>query len=226
MVERYRQILEKLRKSVEEMEASLAEKAAREAIAAGTDPIVAINEGLARGMKTISDLFDEGEAFVPHLLVAAEAFEMGVAVLTKAMARNGKLREPLGKVLIYTVQGDIHDIGKNIVKTMLGASGFEVIDLGRDVATPEVVSKAKEYAVDIIVATALMRTTMPAQRDIIEALKEEGIRGQFKCMFGGAPVSVAWVEKIGGDAYAATASEAVEKAKVLMAEKRAVANLG
>lgn len=213
-------ILKKLKKSVEEMEVLLAEKAAKEAVAAGTDPIVAINEGLAKGMKTVSDLFDEGEAFVPHLLVAAEAFETGVAVLTDSMSQEEKSRTAQGKVLIFTVQGDIHDIGKNIVKTMLLANGFQVIDLGRDVSTNEAVSKAKEYSADIIVAAALMRTTMPAQREIIKALEEAGIREQFKCLFGGSPVSAEWVKKIGGDAYAATASEAVEKAKELMLEKQ------
>ncbi|SMC71161.1 corrinoid protein [Sporomusa malonica] len=215
-------ILKRLKKSVEEMEVSLAERAAKAAIAAGTDPVIAINEGLAKGMKTVSDLFDEGEAFIPHLLVAAEAFETGAAILTDSMSQEGKARTLQGKVLIFTVQGDIHDIGKNIVKTMLLANGFQVIDLGRDVTTAEAVEKAKEYAVDIIVAAALMRTTMPAQREILQALEEEGIRGQFKCMFGGSPVSAEWVKKIGGDAYAESASEAVEKAKELMGEIRSL----
>lgn len=214
-------IIMKLKKSVEEMEIMLVEKAAREAVAAGTDPVVAINEGLAKGMKTVSDLFDEGEAFVPHLLVAAEAFESGVAILTESMSQENKLRSTQGRVLIFTVQGDIHDIGKNIVKTMLQASGFLVIDLGRDVAIDEAIEKAKEYNVDIIVAAALMRTTMPAQRELIQALDEAGIRNQFKCLFGGSPVSAEWVQKIGGDAYAETAGDAVVKARLLMAEIRA-----
>ena len=114
------------------METDLAQKAAREPLVAGIDPIVDINEGLAVGMKTMSDRFDEGEAFVPHLLVAAEAFEIAVAVLTSSMAKEEKDKVTQGKVLIHTVQGDIHDIGKNIVKTMLIATGFEVFDLGRE----------------------------------------------------------------------------------------------
>lgn len=214
------EILEKLKKSIEEMDSDMAEEAAREAIAAKIDPIVAINDGLAAGMQTMSDLFDEGEAFVPQLVVAAEAFEAAVAILKEAIPEEQKGKASKGKILLHTVQGDIHDIGKNIVKTMLSASGFEVIDLGRDVAVAEVISKAKEYNVDIIAGAALMTTTMPAQRDIINMLKEEGIRDKYKCMFGGAPVSAEWVKKIGGDAYAETASEAVEKAKALMAELR------
>lgn len=213
-------ILAKLKTAVEEMETEMAEEAAREAVAAGIDPLAAINDGLAAGMKTMSDLFDEGEVFVPQLVVAAEAFEAAVAILVSNMSEEAKAKASKGKILLHTVQGDIHDIGKNIVKTMLSASGYEVIDLGRDVQVEEVVTKAKELKVDIIAGAALMTTTMPAQRDIISLLKEEGIRDQFKCLFGGAPVSAEWVEKIGGDAYAETASEAVAKAAELIKELR------
>lgn len=211
-------ILRKLQRAVEKMESSLAETAAKEAVAAGTDPVVALNDGLAKGMKTVSDLFDDGEAFVPQLLVAADAFEVGAHILTESLPPKSRDKLSQGRILICTVQGDIHDIGKNIVKTMLAANGFEVIDLGRDVSCEEVVRKAREFDVDIIIGAALMRTTMMAQRDIMQALEEEGIRAQFKCMFGGSPVSADWVETIGGDAYAETAAQAVELAKTLMAE--------
>lgn len=214
------EILEKLKKSIEEMESEMAEEAAKEALEAGMDPLVAINDGLAAGMKVISDLFDEGEVFVPQLLLAAEAFEIAVGILTSTMSEEARQKASQGKVLIHTVQGDIHDIGKNIVKTMLSASGFEVIDLGRDVPVEEVIKKAKEFKVDIIAGSALMTTTMPSQRDIINQLKDEGIRDQFKCMFGGAPVSAEWVGKIGADGFSESASEAVAKAKELMAQIR------
>lgn len=217
-----RQILDKLKNAVEEMETSLAVEAAKEAIAAGIDPVVAINEGLAQGMKTVSDHFDEGEAFVPHLLVAAEAFESAVKILTKSMSKEAKRKLSQGKILIHTVKGDIHDIGKNIVLTMLSAGGFEVFDLGRDVSAEEVVRKAKELKVDIITGVALMTTTLPAQKEIIKLLEEEGIRSKFKIMFGGTPVSAEWVKNIGADGYAESASEAVEVAKALMAEKTGV----
>ncbi len=216
-----RKILEKLRKAVEQMEAPLAEKAAREAVAAGLDPVVAINEGLAAGMKRVSELFDEGEVFVPHLLVAAEAFETGVAILTESMSRETREQASQGRVLIHTVQGDIHDIGKNIVKTMLSASGFEVIDLGRDVPVETVAAKARELKVDIIAGAALMTTTMPAQRELVECLEDQGIRRQFKLLFGGTPVSDEWVRRIGADGYADSASAAIEVARRLMAEKKA-----
>jgi len=211
------EILAKLQQSIEEFDSDLAVEAANEAITAGIDPIMAINEGLSKGMQTISNLFDEGEIFVPQILLAAEAFEEAVKILTSVLPEDLKKQASRGKVLIHTVQGDIHDVGKNIVKTMLAASGFEVIDLGRDVPVDEVIRKAKELEVDIISGSALMTTTMPAQREIIKALEEEGIRHKFKCLFGGAPVSPEWVAKIGADGYAENASEAIEKAKALLA---------
>lgn len=217
------EILAKLKLSIEELDSDMAEEAAREAVAAGVDPLLAITGGLSAGMQTMSDLFDEGEMFVPQLVVAGEAFEAAVAILKAAIPEKDRGGVSLGKVLIHTVNGDIHDIGKNIVKTMLSASGFEVFDMGRDVPVEDVIAKAIELNVDIIAGAALMTTTMPSQRDIVAQLKEDGIRDQFKCMFGGAPVSPEWVAKIGGDAYAETASEAVEKAKALMAEKNLVA---
>lgn len=154
--------------------------------------------------------------FVPQILLASEAFEAAIAILTANMSESERNSTKLGKVIVHTVQGDIHDVGKNIVKTMLTASGFEVIDLGRDVPVDEVVKKAIELKVDIITGSALMTTTMPAQRDIIKALEEEGVRDKIKCMFGGAPVSQEWVDKIGADAYGESAAEAISKAKELM----------
>ena len=215
------EVLAKLKECIEELDEDLADEAAHEAVELGIDPITAISEGLGAGMQTQSDLFDEGEAFVPQLVVAAEIFESAIGIITADLSEADKAGTTLGKILICTVESDIHDIGKNIVKTMLSASGSEVYDMGRDAATADVVAKAKELDVDIIAGAALMTTTMPAQRDIITLLKEEGIRDQFKCMFGGAPVSPEWVESIGADAYAENAAEAVAKAKELMEQIRA-----
>ena len=214
------EVLAKLKECIEELDEDLGDEAAHEAVELGIDPITAISEGLGAGMQTQSDLFDEGEAFVPQLVVAAEIFESAIGIITANLSESDKKASTLGKILICTVESDIHDIGKNIVKTMLSASGFEVYDMGRDAATAEVVEKAKELNVDIIAGAALMTTTMPAQRDIINLLKEEGIRDKFKCMFGGAPVSPDWVKSIGADAYAENAAEAVAKAKELMAAIR------
>lgn len=211
------EILEKLKVSIEELDPDLAETAAQEAKEEGINAIEAINEGLAKGMDTVSEQFDEGEVFVPDLLIAAEAFETAVEILTGDLSEEEKASSSLGKVLLHTVEGDIHDIGKNIVKTMLTAGGFEVIDLGRDVAVDEVVKQAIANNVDVIASSALMTTTMPAQRDIIRVLKEEGVREQFKCIFGGAPVSQEWVDSIGADGYAESASESINLIKKLLA---------
>lgn len=211
------EILEKLKVSIEELDPDLAETAAQEAKEEGINAIEAINEGLAKGMDTVSEQFDEGEVFVPDLLIAAEAFETAVEILTGDLSEEEKASSSIGKVLLHTVEGDIHDIGKNIVKTMLTAGGFEVIDLGRDVAVDEVVKQAIANNVDVIASSALMTTTMPAQRDIIRVLKEEGVRDQFKCIFGGAPVSQEWVDSIGADGYAESASESINLIKKLLA---------
>lgn len=209
-------ILNKLKEAIENLDQDLAEEGAKEAVAAGINVMDAIQNGLAKGMSTISELFDEGNLFVPQILVAAEAFEAAVGILTANLAEDERSKIKAGKVIVHTVEGDIHDIGKNIVKTMLIASGFEVIDLGRDVPVADVIQKAVELNADIIIGSALMTTTMPAQRDIIKALNEDGIRGKFKCMFGGAPVTQEWVDQIGADGYGDNAAEAVAKAKELM----------
>lgn len=213
------EIMAKLKESVVEMDADLAAEAAHAALDAEIDPLDAISEGLSAGMQVMSDLFDEGEAFVPQLLVSAEAFETAVGILTSDLSDDEKAASKNGKVLIHTVQGDVHDIGKNIVKTMFEANNFQVYDLGRDVAVEEVVEKAKEYDVDIIAGSALMTTTMPAQRDILNLLNEEGIRDQFIVIFGGAPVFLGWCDEIGADGYADTAAGAVDVAKELLAKK-------
>jgi len=214
------EILEKLKQSITEMDSDLAVEAANIALEAGADPLECISEGLSVGMKEMSDLFDEGEAFVPELLMAADAFEMAVEVLTSKLTSEEKSNASNGTVIIHTVQGDIHDIGKNIVKTMFIANNFNVFDLGRDVPVETVVEKAKEYKADFIVGSALMTTTMPAQRDIINLLKEEGIRDDFIVMYGGAPVSQEWCDSIGADGYTDTATEAVALAKELISKKR------
>ncbi|UWG98167.1 corrinoid protein [Dehalobacter sp. DCM] len=215
-----KEIFEKLKNSIVEMDSDLAEEAANEAVEAGLDPLECISSGLAEGMTVMSNLFDEGEAFVPDLMMASEAFETAVKILTSSLSDEEKNKTSYGKVLIHTVQGDIHDIGKNIVKTMFSANNFEVIDLGRDVPVSTVIEKAEEYKVDIICGSALMTTTMASQRDIINLLIEDGIREKYIVMFGGAPVSAKWCQDIGADAYGDTANEGIAIAKELMAKKR------
>lgn len=214
------EIYAKLKKSIVEMDTDLAEEAANEALEAGLDPVECISSGLAKGMAVMSDLFDEGEAFVPDLMMASEAFETAVNILTSLLSDEEKHKTSFGKVIIHTVQGDIHDIGKNIVSTMFSANNFEVFDLGRDVPVPLVIEKAEEYGVDLICGSALMTTTMASMKDIINLLKEDGIRDKYIVMFGGAPVSAKWCSEIGADGYTNTAADVVAMAKDLIARKR------
>lgn len=209
--------LEELKNCIIEVDPDMAEDAAKAAKDAGVDTIEAIENGLSKGMEVVSKQFDEGEMFVPDLLLAAEAFETAVEILTDGLSDEEKSKSSSGKILIHTVEGDIHDIGKNIVKTMLTAAGFEVIDLGRDVSVETVVKEAIAQKVDVIAGSALMTTTMPAQKDIIRILEEEGVRDQFKCVFGGAPVSEEWVKKIGADGYSENACDAIDMIKKLIA---------
>ncbi|MCO1604034.1 corrinoid protein [Desulfosporosinus nitroreducens] len=213
-------IYEKLKNSIVEMDPDLAEEAAKEAIEAGLDPLECISLGLSKGMAVMGDLFDEGEAFVPDLMMASEAFETAVNILTSSMSAEEKNNASSGKVIIHTVQGDIHDIGKNIVSTMFAANNFEVFDLGRDVPVSLVIEKAEEYGVDLICGSALMTTTMASMKEIINSLKEDGIRDKYIVMFGGAPVSAKWCNEIGADGYTDTASEVASMAKDLIAKKR------
>lgn len=210
------EILAKLAEGVSELEPEIAAEAAREALAAGLTPTEAIQEGLSKGMNIISDLFDEGEMFVPQIIIAAEAFQGAVEILVEGLSTEEQGAMSRGKVICHTVQGDIHDVGKNIVKTMFAANGFEVIDMGRDVPVDDIVAMAQKENVDIVTGSALMTTTMPAQRDIVNGLAEIGIRDQVKTMFGGAPVSQEWVDKIGADGYADNAADAVKVAIELM----------
>lgn len=210
------QILDKLKQGVVDLKPDLAVEAAKEALEAGINPLEAIDNGLTPGINIIVQQFDDGDLFMPQILISAHAFMSACEILQGAMSQEEAKRSGLGKVLFFTVQGDIHDIGKNIVKTMFMANNFEVYDLGRDVAPEEVIKKAKELKVDIIAGSALMTTTMPGQRDIVALLKEEGIRDQFKVLFGGAPVTKAWCDDIGADDFGDNAAEAVRVAKRLM----------
>jgi trimethylamine corrinoid protein len=213
------EILDRLKNAVAEQDLAGGIAAAKDAVAANIETMVAIEEGLAAGMAIISELFDEGEIFVPQIIISAKTFDKAVAILTENMSAEDKLKASRGKVIVHTVQGDIHSIGKSLVGTMLGASGFEVLDLGVDVAVEHVVETAQKENVDIIAGSALLTTTMPRMRDIVNLLKELGVRDKFKCMFGGAPVVEEWVMEF-ADGYAETATGAVKLALKFMEEKK------
>jgi len=174
-----------------------------------------IEKGLSAGMNQVGVLFERGKLFLPHVMIAADAMTAGVKLL-EADLPAGAQEKKLGVIVNGTVEGDVHDIGKSIVSTMLQSAGFEVHDIGRDVPIRNFIEKAKETDADMIGISALMTTTLQGQRDVIELLKEEGLRSRVKVMVGGAPATQAWADKIGADCYAENASEAVAKAKELL----------
>lgn len=190
---------------------------ARQAIAQGIDPLEAINKGFVVGVNHVGDEFSCGIAFLPELVMAGEAMKTAINVLEPEMTRRGTKRQVFGKVVIATVEGDIHDIGKTLVGTMLSASGFQVADLGVSVPIGTIVGKAREIDADIVAVSALLTTTMVRQRDVVEALDDMGLRPKVKVMVGGAPVTRQWVEEIGADGYSEDAIGAVNIAKQLMA---------
>ena len=179
------------------------------------EPAEIIDKGLAAGMNEVGVLFERGKLFLPHVMMAADAMTAGVKVLEADMPEGSESKK-LGVIVNGTVEGDVHDIGKSIVSTMLQSAGFEVHDIGRDVPLRNFIEKAKEVKANMIGLSALMTTTLPGQKEIIELLKEEGMRENVKVMVGGAPATQAGADKLGADCYAENASEAVAKAKELL----------
>lgn len=206
-----------MKRSIVEGEREDAEALARRAVAEGLDPLRAINEGFVLGLDDVGEQYGCGAMFLPDLVLAAEAMKGAVAILEPELARRGAARQVLGRVVIGTVQGDIHDIGKTLVATMLAANGFEVHDLGVDVPVAAFAQKAREVNADIVGVSALLTTTMVRQRAVIEALEDVGLRPRVKVMVGGAPVTAAWVRGIGADAFSEDAIGAVAVARRLVA---------
>jgi len=213
------QILSDLREAVLYFDPDEARRLAQEALDNGVDPVVALEEGLARPLREIGDRFGTGEAFITELIAAAQAMEAGAEVLNEEIARRGATRKKVGTFLIGTVEGDIHSIGKNIVATMLSTAGFEVIDLGTDIPTETFIKNVEKHRPDILGLSALMTTTMTKQKEVIERLREAGLRDGVKIIVGGAPVTEDWVEEIGADACGLDALNAVDASLRLMEGK-------
>ena len=182
-----------------------------EELAAGVNPKDILNEGLIAGMGIVGTKFKNNEIFVPEVLIAARAMNAALAILKPALAETGV--EPVGTAVICTVKGDLHDIGKNLVKMMIEGTGIRVIDLGVDCSAEKIVEAVKENNADIVCLSALLTTTMMYQKDIIDALKAAGLRDKVKVMVGGAPVTQAFADEIGADAYTPDAASAAEKAR-------------
>ncbi len=209
-------LFKEMAQSITDGEAEKAAELAKQAVAQGIDPLDAINKGFVAGVNFVGNQFSCGNMFLPELVMAGEAMKAAVAVLEPEMKKRGTERKMLGKVVLCTVEGDIHEIGKTLVGTMLSATGFQVFDMGVDVAVMKVVEKAREVGADIVAMSALLTTTMVHQKDVIEALEDIGLRSKVKVMVGGAPVTQEWVKQIGADGYSEDAIGAARVARQLL----------
>lgn len=209
------EILEAAKAAVVAADEERAVEVAREAVSLGLDPLKVINEGFTPGMRDVGDLFERGTMFLPEVILASEAMVAAVGVLEESLPEDQKEKQA-GTAVLGTIEGDVHDIGKGIVATLMRVYGFEVYDLGRDVPLTTFVEKVKETGAQIVGSSALMTTTMVGQKALEKMLKDAGVREQVKTMVGGAVVTQYWADKIGADAYAENAQEAVQKALELV----------
>ncbi|HEU0294774.1 MAG TPA: corrinoid protein [Anaerolineales bacterium] len=210
------ELLKAMAQSIIDGEAEVAADLANQGIEAGMDPLEAITKGYVAGVNQVGDSYSCGNVFLPELVMAGEAMNAAIAVLEPELKKKGTSREILGKVVLATVEGDIHEIGKSLVGTMLTAAGFEVYDLGVNVPADRIIAKAEEVNADIVGLSALLTTTMVKQKEVIEAMDKRGLRNKTRVMVGGAPVTSDWVQKIEADGYSEDAISAVNTARALM----------
>jgi corrinoid protein of di/trimethylamine methyltransferase len=210
------ELLKAMAQSIIDGEAEVAADLANQGIEAGMDPLEAITKGYVAGVNEVGDSYSCGNVFLPELVMAGEAMKAAIAILEPELKKKGTSREILGKVVLATVEGDIHEIGKSLVGTMLTAAGFEVYDLGVNVPADKIIAKAEEVNADIVGLSALLTTTMVKQKEVIEAMDKRGLRNKTRVMVGGAPVTSDWVHKIEADGYSEDAISAVNTAKALM----------
>lgn len=204
--------LQKAAQTVIDGDEETAAQVAVQALEAGMDPVEMIDGGYARGIREMGERFERGKAFLPSLIVASDAMLAAVKVLESALPLDHQDRK-LATIIVGTVEGDIHDIGKGILITMLRVNGFDVHDLGRDVPVETFVEKARELEADVVGSSALMTTTQVGQKDIEKALADAGLRDRVRTMVGGAVVTARWARRIGADLYAETAGDAVARLK-------------
>ena len=211
------EILDKLRDTIVKQDINGCAAAAKEALAAGVPAFDAINDGLAVGMKIVGEKFEKAEIYLPQIMMSAKAMNGAMEILTPELQKEKK-GAGKGTAVTFVQEGDIHDIGHRLVTTMLGASGFTIVDLGVDVPNETVVEEAAKLKGQkvLLVGSALMTTSMLGQKDVVRLLKEAGIKDNVKCMFGGAPVTKAWIKEIGADATAENAAEAARVALDIM----------
>ena len=200
----------KAAQSILDTDGDAAKEIAQKSLEDGIDPLEMINEGFTEGIREMGELFDRGEVFLPGLLIGSEAMTAAVEILEAALPEDQK-QEKLGVIVIGTVEGDIHDIGKGIIVTMLRVHGYEVHDLGRDIPISEFVNKAQELNADVVGSSAMMTTTQIGQKKLEEALKEAGLRDKVKTMVGGAVATDHWAKRIGADFFGETPQDTIDK---------------
>jgi corrinoid protein of di/trimethylamine methyltransferase len=210
------ELLKKLADSVVDMDEEGAVKYSNEAVETRVDAYLAIDKGLAKGMEQAGKLFDEEEYFVPELIICSDAMNAGISVLKPHLKQENQQQKRRG--VIGVIEGDTHDIGKNLVKIMLEASGYEITDLGRDVPPQTFVDRAVETGAELILLSSLMTTTMDSMAEVVRLLEKAGIRRRFKVAVGGGPISQAFADRIGADGYAKNANDAVRLCNGLFAE--------
>lgn len=210
------ELFQKMAQSIIDGDSDAAVALAKQSVSSGLDPLQAISEGFVVGVNKVGESFAAGQAFLPELVMAGEAMKAAVATLEPEMKKRGSKRIMLGKVVLATVEGDIHEIGKSLVGTMLSASGFQVFDLGVDVPTAKIIAKVREVDADMVGLSALLTTTMVKQKEVIDELDKQGLRKKVKVIVGGAPVTRDWVQKIEADGYSEDAIGAVAVAKGLV----------
>lgn len=214
----YEILYEKAKQSVLDGDADLAIELAQQGLAEGLDPAEYIEKGFVPGIMEVGELFENGEIFLPEIMMSADAIKDAVAILNDAIIASGQKREVKAKVVLATVEADLHDIGKGIVASLMVANGFEVIDLGRDVPSQKIVDAAIEKGAHIIGSSALLTTTMTHQKEIEDMLKEKDLKGKIKTIIGGAPVTVRWQERIGADGFGENAADSIRLVKELMSK--------
>ena len=208
------ELYEALADAVVDMDENLVADLAKEAVAAGVDALAAIDQGLARGMERAGKLFEEEEYFVPELLMCSDAVNTGIDILKPHIKMDAAAEKH--KVVVGVIEGDTHDIGKNLVKVMLNSANFDVIDAGRDVPPAVFVDTAIQEGASVIMIAALMTTTMDKIGDTIQLIKERGLAGKLRVVIGGAPISPAFAKKVGADAYSVNANAAVRIAREML----------
>lgn len=214
-----KQFMETIVKSIIDGDQDKIQESVRDALKANIDPLEVVELGLSKGMAIVGESFEQGESFLPELLMAAATFNAAMEILMPEIEAQNKEIPKAGTVLIGTVKGDVHNLGKNIVSMVLETNGFSVVDIGVDVSSLNFIEEARKVKADVIALSSLMTTTMPVQKEIIEILEEKNLRNEYFVIVGGGPVSQQWADEIGADGFGKTAVDAVDLIKRLLSQR-------